>query len=78
MINDPDPDETDPKKYKDFFEHTCGFGDGSVFMVTLCFGNGELIKHFKKRTYLENEVRPTIAYPAPRPIVSHVVAWSPH
>jgi hypothetical protein len=52
IIEDPNPECIDPDEWKEFFESRFG----PVFMVSVCLDNGALIKLFKQKRFIENEM----------------------
>jgi len=52
IIEDPNPECVDPDEWKAFFEERFG----PVFMVCVCLDNGELVKLFKQKRFIENEM----------------------
>ena len=58
IINDPDPNATDPDEWKQFFEQ-CGFGN--VVSVTVALNNGPLITLLAARSEIVDQIRLELA-----------------
>jgi hypothetical protein len=53
VVNDPNPDITDPDRWKEWFEAHFG----AVFMVSVCLNNCAMLKAFKLKRAYEHELR---------------------